>query len=115
VPGAQVKTVTRTGPVRAWRMDADGTLYVQLGQGTARISENETEGRPANGQSELIWFCSPPTQTTTRDFENMLIQILIATKDESSELTTFTIVGEEDRGHDGTTIEGAHKILHVGS
>lgn len=98
--GAVPETEAYTGRVTQWHLADDGSVYVRV------AVESDRE----------YWFRSPVEQTTTTDFEAMLMSVVIAMRDESSSLREITVYAEpssETEREAGRTLEQARRIVAV--
>ena len=69
--GAGADTIERTGTITGWSISADGNVYVRL------------EGRDDRERDFAIWFVTPASQSATTEFENLVLDAVLAITDRS--------------------------------
>jgi hypothetical protein len=96
-PAQQEKTISYTGRVTEWRIDADGSVRVKLEMG-----------------SEARWFHTPPTQTTTTEFELEVLSAVLALTEPERGHPFLTVEGLRDTDRDpDAELAGSHAIVSI--
>lgn len=117
-PPAQEKLVRATGVVTAWRVEGDGSIFIRIQPTQIEvIPEGEREEAEDLGEDEPspVWFKTPPEQTETTHFEELLLDVVLASLDEKVAVRPrLTFFGGHAPGKRGKTMEEAFAIKAVG-
>ncbi len=95
--------LTVTGSIVAWAMAADGDVFLQVRE-------------PAT--TKAVWFVTPPNQTNSTDFEEMVLQAVLelrATSDRPAGATAaiVTVRGDVSNEVSGATMAEAVPLLSL--
>ena len=118
----QQDLIHATGVVRSWRLADDGTFYVLLARvprpvagvtdGDSKPDEKSEPVEQGIGQS--VWFKTPPERTSSTEFEELFLRLVLESLNLDSELQPqLTVIGDAEPNHDGSSWEKAHRIVAV--
>jgi hypothetical protein len=102
----------RTGVIKTWRLETDGTLYVELAFDSGAAADPE-ERDPL--QAPTVWFRTPPTRDQNPTFAELALDIVLAATPAGGELVPITATAKLERALTGATPEEALPLLALSS
>lgn len=94
------------GYVEQWRLDTQGTVYIQL-----RHPDPDAE-RGSQAPEVLTWLQTPPPRTPQVNVEEMILGILLRL-DGAAQPPSVTVAVQQERGH-GEEPDEALPIVWIG-
>ena len=100
-----------TGVVKSWRLEADGSLYIELD--SAGSGTQPAEDAPKLGS--VVWLRTQPTGDHHPSFSELALEIVLASTRAGTARVELTATTKVERALSGESPEEALPLLALGS
>ena len=111
VEPAQQNISAITGYITSWQVNADGSLLFKVEGGAMEASTDRTA---AGGTGPFLWFQTPPDKTATTNVEELIFDVILATREQTSRIGQVTARGKSSPGDPGKTPEDPLPMVSIG-
>jgi len=111
LPSAPAEELQRTGVVKSWRLEADGSLYIELDAAGSGAQPAEDDSKLAS----VVWLRTQPTGDHHPSFSELALEIVLASTRAGTARAPLTATTKVERALSGASLEEALPLLALGS